>query len=101
MKNNSRIWQQKKAKSVGSPAALSEALIPAPTFVPLAKLRPWLQDFNMGADYTADMVKQEIKATQDSLGSDYLRFYALESVKYLYADAVIKDPQPLNRFFSY
>ena len=42
--------------------------------VPLAKFRPWLQDFNMGADYTADMVKLEIKATQDSLGKDYNGF---------------------------
>ncbi len=40
----------------------------------LAKLRPWLQDFDMGADYTADMVKQEIKATQDSLGNDFNGF---------------------------
>ncbi|MCX6719885.1 MAG: hypothetical protein NTV36_02150, partial [Candidatus Staskawiczbacteria bacterium] len=42
--------------------------------VPLAKIRPWLQDFNMGADYTAEMVKSEIKATEDSLGNDYNGF---------------------------
>ncbi len=30
------------------------------------KLRPWLQDFNLGAKYTTDMVKLEIKAVQDS-----------------------------------
>jgi len=39
-----------------------------------SKLRPWLQDFNMGAYYTADMVKQEIKATQDSLKENYYGF---------------------------
>jgi len=30
------------------------------------KLRPWLQDFNLGADYTADMVRKQIQATYDS-----------------------------------
>jgi hypothetical protein len=29
------------------------------------KLRPWLQDFDLGAIYTADMVKAEIKAVYD------------------------------------
>ena len=33
---------------------------------PDAVLRPWLQDFNMGALYTAAMVKQEIKAVEDA-----------------------------------
>lgn len=39
-----------------------------------AKIRPWLQDFNMGAYYTADMVKAEIKATQDALKENYVGF---------------------------
>jgi hypothetical protein len=30
------------------------------------KLRPWLQDFNLGATYTADMVRKQIKATYDN-----------------------------------
>jgi len=30
------------------------------------KLRPWLQDFNLGAIYTADMVKAQMKAVYDS-----------------------------------
>ncbi|MCX6723426.1 MAG: hypothetical protein NT094_05195 [Candidatus Staskawiczbacteria bacterium] len=38
------------------------------------KFRPWLQDFNMGAIYDADMVGQEIKATQDSLGNNFVGF---------------------------
>jgi len=44
---------------------------------PLAKaaqIRPWLQDFNMGADYTAELVKQEITATQDSLENNFKGF---------------------------
>lgn len=30
------------------------------------KLRPWLQDFDLGADYTAEMVRKEIQAVDDS-----------------------------------
>ena len=40
----------------------------------MAKFRPWLQDFNMGADYNADMVEAEIKATQDALGNNFSGF---------------------------
>ena len=30
------------------------------------KLRPWLQDFNLGATYTPEMVRKQIQATYDS-----------------------------------
>jgi hypothetical protein len=33
--------------------------------IPAAKLRPWLQDFNLGAVYTAAMVQDQITATHD------------------------------------
>ena len=33
---------------------------------PRTKIRPWLQDFNMGATYTADMVRAQITATYDA-----------------------------------
>lgn len=33
---------------------------------PLGKLRPWLQDFDLGATYTADMVRAQIQATYDA-----------------------------------
>lgn len=39
-----------------------------------AKIRPWLQDFNMGANYTEEMVKAEIKAVKDALGKDFNGF---------------------------
>ena len=55
-------------------ASPTSAPLTTPPTIPLAKFRPWLQDFNMGAEYTADMVKQEIKATQDSLGANYSGF---------------------------
>ncbi len=38
------------------------------------KLRPWLQDFNLGADYTSAMVGKQIKATQDVLKDRYVGF---------------------------
>ncbi len=34
--------------------------------LPRTKIRPWLQDFDMGAKYTAEMVRAQIKATYDS-----------------------------------
>ena len=34
--------------------------------LPAEKLRPWLQDFNLGAIYTASMIKAEIKAVNDT-----------------------------------
>jgi hypothetical protein len=33
---------------------------------PITKIRPWLQDFNLGAKYTADMVKAQMKAVYDN-----------------------------------
>ncbi len=32
----------------------------------IQKIRPWLQDFDMGATYTAEMVRAQIKATHDA-----------------------------------
>lgn len=56
----------------------------------LAKLRPWLQDFNMGADYTADMVKQEIKATQDALGDGFNGFMLWNPSNIYTTQAILK-----------
>ena len=62
---------------------------------PLAKFRPWLQDFNMGADYTADMVKAEIQATQDALGGNYSGFMLWNPSNIYTQEAVTKDaPKP-------
>lgn len=40
----------------------------------VAKLRPWLQDFNMGANYNAVMVSNEITATKDALKDSYVGY---------------------------
>lgn len=37
-------------------------------------LRPWLQDFDMGADYDAAMIKNEIRAVEETMGEDYKGF---------------------------
>jgi len=57
---------------------------------PLAKFRPWLQDFDMGAIYNADMVKQEIKATKDSLGSDFNGFMLWNPSNIYTEEAILK-----------
>jgi hypothetical protein len=35
------------------------------------KIRPWIQDFDLGADYGSAQVKAQIQATQDATGDDY------------------------------
>ena len=39
-----------------------------------AKLRPWLQDFDLGAEYGEEEVRLEIKAVRDALGDDFSGF---------------------------
>jgi len=50
-------------------------------------LRPWIQDFKLGADYTQAMVEAEIKATQDSLGENY-KGYMLWNARNVYHEGV-------------
>jgi hypothetical protein len=57
------------------------------------KLRPWLQDFNMGATYTVDMVSAEIKATIDSLGEDYIGFMLWNPRNIYTKPAITLEPQ--------
>ncbi len=53
------------------------------------KLVPWLQDFNLGAIYTADMVRKQIQATYDA-GLDS---WMLWDPKNTYTrDALLKEP---------
>ena len=57
--------------------------------IKLAKLRPWLQDFNMGAIYTAEMVKSEITATEDALKEEF-NGYMLWNPSNIYSKAAIE-----------
>jgi hypothetical protein len=34
--------------------------------IPINKLRPWLQDFNLGAVYTPELIRQEKQAVYDA-----------------------------------
>lgn len=63
------------------------------TEIKLATLRPWLQDFNMGAYYTTEMVEQEIKATQDALGDDFNGFMLWNPSNIYTQGAVLKNTE--------
>ena len=69
---------------------VNDAMSSAITKLPLAKFRPWIQDFDMGASYSADMVKLEIKATQDALVKDYNGFMLWNAGNIYTAEAVSK-----------
>ena len=58
--------------AVGLPSATSSEIISSTTPVFRAKIRPWIQDFNMGAIYNASMIKLEIKASKDAGGDGWL-----------------------------
>ncbi|MDP3724877.1 MAG: putative glycoside hydrolase [Nanoarchaeota archaeon] len=41
-----------------------------------AKIRPWLQDFDLGGvPYTPEMVRAQIEATKDAMGASYAGYY--------------------------
>lgn len=44
------------------------------TVVRDVKIRPWLQDFDLGANYDAAKVKAQIKATRDATADDYIGY---------------------------
>jgi len=54
------------------------------------KLRPWLQDFDMGANYTVDMVQAEIKAVKDAMGENYAGYMLWNSSNIYTQEAVLK-----------
>jgi hypothetical protein len=70
-----------------STAAAAEA----PSRRPLhdVKLRPWLQDFSLGARYDAAMVKAQIEGVQDALGDRYAG-YMLWSSSNVYTQEAIE-----------
>ncbi|MFA6753584.1 MAG: putative glycoside hydrolase [Candidatus Paceibacterota bacterium] len=54
-----------------------------------AKLRPWLQDFNLGAVYDEQMVKSQIRAVYDALKEDF-KGYMLWNPRNIYTRGAIK-----------
>lgn len=57
--------------SMASAQARLEALQAANPEKQFARLRPWLQDFDLGATYNTLMVQAEVQAARDALGEAY------------------------------
>lgn len=57
----------------------------------LAQIRPWLQDFDLGADYNEAMVRQEIKAVTDSTGKDFIGFMLWNPLNIYTKEAIILE----------
>ncbi len=56
-----------------------------------AKLRPWLQDFNLGAVYDGGMVRAEITAAKDALGDEYSGFLLWSSNNIYTREALLAE----------
>lgn len=54
------------------------------------QLRPWLQDFNLGAVYDLGMVKSEIKAVYDAAKENFRGFLLWDSYN-IYTEEALKD----------
>lgn len=57
----------------------------------IAKLRPWLQDFDLGATYTPEMVRSEIRAVSDALGDEFNGFMLWSADNYYSQEALQGD----------
>ncbi len=55
-----------------------------------AVLRPWLQDFNLGATYNSSMVKAEINAVYDSLGTEDFNGFMLWNPSNIYTAGALQ-----------
>ncbi len=53
-----------------------------------AQLRPWLQDFDLGAVYDAKMVRAQIEAVYDALGDDFNGFMLWNSWNFYTIEAL-------------
>jgi len=78
-----RIQTYKKINTLSNASVAASLQVMA-----MAKIRPWLQDFNLGAQYDTRMVKQEIQATADSLGSDFNGFMMWNPLNFYTTDAL-------------
>ena len=58
------------------------------------QLRPWLQDFNLGAVYDAEMVRAQIRAVHDALGDDFNGFMLWSSSNFYTRGALEPKENP-------
>lgn len=56
----------------------------------IAKFRPWIQDFTMGAVYDAQKVQQEIQAVKNALGNEFYGFLLWNPSNIYTSEAVLK-----------
>jgi hypothetical protein len=59
------------------------------------KLRPWLQDFDLGAVYDAARVRAQIRATEEALGEDYAGFL-MWSPSNVYTAEGLREPREVG-----
>lgn len=52
------------------------------------KIRPWIQDFDMGAEYNADMIKAEMQAVYDANKNDFAGFMLWNSMNVYTEEAI-------------
>jgi len=64
-----------------------------------ARLRPWLQDFDLGADYTPERVLEQVRATQEALGPTYTGFL-LWNPRNRYTEAALASLPPVGRLLA-
>ncbi len=58
--------------------------------VSFSQIRPWIQDFNLGAKYTTDMVKLELKAAYDTGVNSWMIW---DPANKYHEDALEKNPE--------
>ena len=71
--------------------ALRRMIVYNQTYQKNVQLRPWLQDFNLGADYNAAMVRSEIRAVQDALGDEHFKGFMLWNSRNVYTTAALQS----------
>ncbi len=76
------------------PKGVASADPPAVPKIKAARLRPWLQDFNMGAKYDAPAVRAEIKAVQDALGDKFAGWMMWSPSNVYTRQALTEPPKP-------
>jgi hypothetical protein len=93
-----RLIVERKAQSATS--TTSSTTISDSQFAISSKLRPWLQDFDLGATYDVSMVKKEIQAVYDAFlnpkdssdGSSSSTSYLLPPTSPLFGGWLLWDP---------
>ncbi len=78
LKKANKLYAQREKEctdlATGVKSATSTFLLPCGA--PLAQHRPWIQAFDIGAVYDADMIRAQIKAVRDQNGKGYLLWNA-------------------------